>query len=85
MFLNGIRLMALARARVYLRGYKRSYSSTALVDTSVRMTLIDKLLAEEISVKCTGRILSFIFISGQPVKASKAVMSMLEIEGDLEI
>ena len=81
MFLNDIRLMALARARVYLRGYKRSYSSTALIDTSVRMTLIDKLLAEEIGVERTGRILSFIFISGQPVKAFEAVMSMFEIEG----
>jgi len=64
MFLNGIRLMALARARVYLRGYKRSYSSTALVDTGARMTLIDRLFAEEIGVECTGRILSFISISG---------------------
>ena len=76
MFLNGIRLMTLVRARVYLRGYKRSCSSTALVDTSVRMTLIDKLLAEEIGVEYTGRILSFISISGQPVKAFEAVVSM---------
>jgi len=81
MFLNGVRLTALAKERVYLRGYKRSYSSTALVDMSVRMTLIDKLLAEEIGVKCTGRILSFIFISGQHTKASEAVVSMFEIEG----
>jgi len=74
MFLNGIRLMALVIARAHLQGYKRFYSSTALVDTSVRMTLIDRLLAEEIGVKCTGRILSFISISGQPVKASEAVV-----------
>jgi predicted aspartyl protease len=80
-FLNGIRLMALIRARAHLQGYKRSYSSTALVDTGARMTLIDRLLAEEIGVECTGRILSFIFISGQPVKASEAVVSMFEIEG----
>ena len=83
MFLNGIRLMALVIARAHLQGYKRSYSSTALVDTSVRMTLIDRLLAEEMGVGCTGRILSFISISGQPVKASEAVVSMLEIEGEI--
>jgi len=83
MFLNGIRLMALARARVYLQGYKRSYSSTTLIDTSIRMTLIDKLSAEEISVECTGRLLSFISISGQLVKASEAVVWMFEIEGEI--
>jgi hypothetical protein len=64
MFLNGIRLTALSRARVHLRGYKRSYSSTALIDTSVRMTLINnKLLAEEVMLSALeGSLVSSLYL-----------------------
>ena len=70
-------------AKVKLHGRKGSYSSTALVDTGARMSLVDKSTAEHIGVEYTGRKLDFISISGHVVEASEAVVLELVLEGEL--
>ena len=73
----------MVKAEVRLKGSKQSHSSTALVDTEARMTLIDKALADHLGVEYTGRSLDFISISGHVVKSMEAVISELELEGEL--
>jgi hypothetical protein len=69
------------KAKVRLSGAKKSYSSTVLTDTGARMTLVDKSLAERIGVQYTGRTINF--VSGQVVKALEALVSELEVEGEV--
>lgn len=69
------------KAKVRLSGVKKSYSSTVLTDTGARMTLVDKSLAERIGVQYTGRTINF--VSGQVVKALEALVSELEVEGEV--
>ena len=75
--------MTLVKARVRLSGARGSYSSTALADTSARMTLIDKSLAERVGVQYTGRVIDFVSVSGHVVRALEAVVPEFEIEGEL--
>jgi hypothetical protein len=75
--------MVLVKAKVRLSGLKESFSSTVLIDTGARMTLIDRSLAERIGVQYTGRIIDFISVSGHVVRALEAVVSELEIEGEV--
>jgi hypothetical protein len=75
--------MALVKAKVTLSGAKESYSSTVLTDTGARMTLIDKSLAERMGVHYTGRKIDFVSVSGHVVKALEAVVSELEVEGEV--
>lgn len=76
--------MVLVKARVRLVGTKASYSANAvLADSGARMSLIDRLLAERVGVQHTGREISFVSISGHTVKASEAVVSELEVEGEV--
>jgi len=69
------------KAKVRLSGVKKSYSSTVLTDTGARMTLVDKSLAERIGVQYTGKTINF--VSGQVVKALEALVSELEVEGEV--
>lgn len=73
--------MVLMKAKVRLSGVKKSYSSTVLTDTGARMTLVDKSLAERIGVQYTGKTINF--VSGQVVKALEALVSELEVEGEV--
>lgn len=75
--------MVLVKAKVRLLSEKGTYSSTVLADTGARMSLVDRLLAERIGVEYTGRDINFVSISGHTVKASEAVVSELEVEGEL--
>jgi hypothetical protein len=75
--------MVLVKAKVRLSGLKEGFSSTVLIDTGARMTLIDRSLAERIGVQYTGRIIDFISVSGHVVRALEAVVSELEIEGEV--
>jgi hypothetical protein len=75
--------VVLVKARISLRGSRGFYSSTALVDTGARMTLISRVLAERVGVEYTGRVLSFISISGHVVKAFEAIIPVLEVEGEV--
>lgn len=75
--------MILVKARISLRGNKGSYSSTALVDTGARITLISSALAERVGVEYTGRVLDFTSISGHVVKALEAIVPVLEVEGEV--
>jgi hypothetical protein len=75
--------MVLVKAKVRLSGLKEGFSSTVLIDTGARMTLIDRLLAERIGVQYTGRIIDFVSVSGHVVRALEAVISELEIEGEV--
>lgn len=72
----------LVRARIKLVGARGSYSSVALADIGARMTLLDRSLAERVGVEYTGRVVSFIAISGHVVKALEAVVHELEVEGE---
>jgi hypothetical protein len=69
------------KAKVRSSGVKKSYSSTVLTDTGARMTLVDKSLAERIGVQYTGKTINF--VSGQVVKALEALVSELEVEGEV--
>ena len=73
--------MVLMKAKVRSSGVKKSYSSTVLTDTGARMTLVDKSLAERIGVQYTGKTINF--VSGQVVKALEALVSELEVEGEV--
>jgi len=73
----------LVTAKVRLVGSKGSYSSTALADSGARMSLADRSLAEQIGVEYTGREINFVSISGHTVKASEAIVSELELEGEV--
>jgi len=75
--------VTLVKARVRLSGARGSYSSTALADTSARMTLIDKSLAKRVGVQYTGRVIDFVSVSGHVVRALEAVVPEFEIEGEL--
>ena len=75
--------MTLVKARVRLSGARGSYSSTAIADTSARMTLIDKSLAKRVGVQYTGRVIDFVSVSGHVVRALEAVVPEFEIEGEL--
>jgi acid stress-induced BolA-like protein IbaG/YrbA len=46
------------------------------------MTLIDRSLAEHIGVQYTGRAIDFVSVSGHVMRASEAIVSELEIEGE---
>ena len=72
--------MVLVKARVCLKGVRKIYSSTALVDTGARMSLLDKLLAHRLGVEYTGRELSFIPVSGHRLKASEAIIPHIEVD-----
>jgi hypothetical protein len=69
------------KAKVRSSGVKKSYSSTVLTDTGARMTLVDKSLAERIGVQYTGKTINF--VSDQFVKALEALVSELEVEGEV--
>lgn len=75
--------LVLVKAKVRLLGVKDSYSSTVLADTGARMSLVDRLLAERLRVEYTGREINFVSISGHTVKALEAVVSELEVEGEV--
>jgi hypothetical protein len=75
--------MVLVKAKVRLSGVKESFSSMVLIDTGARMTLIDRSLVERIGVQYTGRIIDFVSVSGHVVRALEAVVSELEIEGEV--
>jgi len=75
--------LVLVKAKVRLTGTKGSYSSTALADTDARMSLVDRLLAEQIGLQYTGREINFVSISGHTVKASEAIVSELELEDEV--
>ena len=76
--------MILVRTRVRLVGTKASYSAnTVLADSGARMSLVDRLLAEHVGVQYTGREINFVSISGHTVKASEAIVSELEVEGEV--
>jgi hypothetical protein len=81
--IEGDEQTVLVKAKVRLSGVKESYSSAVLTDTGARMTLIDRSLAERIGVQYTGRNIDFVSVSGHVVKASEAVVSELEIEGEV--
>jgi hypothetical protein len=75
--------MVLVKAKVRLSGVKDSYSSTVLTNTGARMTLLDRSLAESVGVQYTGKTIDFISVSGHIVKASEAIISELEVEGEV--
>ena len=75
--------MVVVKARVRLSGERGSYSSTALVDTGARMTLIDRSLAERVGLWYTGRTIDFVSASGHVVKALEAVVPEFEVEGEV--
>ena len=71
-------------AMVGLKGRKNTYSTnTALSDSGVRMSLIDKSLAEYIGVEYTNREINFISISGHSIKALEAIIPEVEVEGEV--
>jgi len=76
--------MVLVKARVRLLGTKATYSAnTVLADNGARMSLVDRLLAERVGVQYTGREINFVSVSGHAVKASEAIVSELEVEGEV--
>jgi len=75
--------MTLVKAKIRLKGTRDRYSTTALVDTGARMTLIDKSVADLVGVELTGREIDFVSVSGHMLRASEAVLREFEIEGEL--
>jgi predicted aspartyl protease len=47
--------MGIFRTRVSLKGMRGSKDCIALISTGVAMTVIDRSLAENVGVTCTGR------------------------------
>jgi len=79
-----VKHMVLVKARVRLLGTKASHSAnTVLADSGARMSLVDRHLAEHVGVQYTGRDINFVSISGHTVKASEAIVSELEVEGEV--
>jgi predicted aspartyl protease len=79
-----VKQMVLVKARVRLLGTKATYSAnTVLADSGARMSLVDRLLAERVGVQYTGREINFVSVSGHAVKASEAIVSELEVEGEV--
>ena len=73
----------LVKAKVRLLGVKDSYSSIVLIDSGARMSLLDKALAEKLGVEYTGREIGFISISGHTVKGLEAILSQIDVEGEV--
>jgi len=73
----------LVKAKVRLLGVKDSYSSIVLIDSGARMSLLDKALAEKLGVEYTGREIDFISISGHTVKGLEAILSQIDVEGEV--
>jgi len=71
------------KAEVKLLGSKESYSSTVLVDSGARMSLLDKHLAQKMGVEYTGREINFLSISGHTVKGLEAIIPKIEVEGEV--
>jgi len=73
--------VAVVKAAVRLPGSKGSYAtSSALVDTRDRMTIVDRGLAEYIGVEYTGRKLSLISVSGHRIEALEALVPEFILE-----
>jgi len=73
--------MAVVKAAVRLLGSKGSYAtSSALVDTGARMTIVDRGLAEYIGVEYIGRKLSPVLVSGHRIEAIEALISEFVLE-----
>lgn len=75
--------MGITKARVVLKGKKNKYSSTALVDTGARMSLIDESIANHVGVEPTGRKIEFMSVSGQKVQALEGIVYEFRIEEEL--
>ena len=73
----------LVKARVRLLGVKDSYSSTVLIDSGARMSLLDKILAEKLGVEYTGREINFVSISGHAVRGLEAILPQINVEGEV--
>jgi len=75
--------MTVVKATVRLLGLKSSYvASSALVDTGIRMTLVDRGLAEYIGVEYTGRKLSPVSMSGHRIEAVEALIPEFVLENE---
>ena len=83
MFKSYSEVVMLVKAKVRLSGMKDSYSSTVLIDSGARMSLLDKVLAEKLGVEYTGRKVNFISISGHTVKGLEAILSQIDVEGEV--
>ena len=73
--------MAIVRARVIVRGFRRSSEEIALVDTNVIATFIDRKLAEEIGVKPIGRRIKPV-IDKHELMGELAIVESLTVEGE---
>ena len=73
----------LVKARVRLLGVKDSYSSTVLIDSGARMSLLDKILAEKLGVEYTGREINFVSISGHAARGLEAILPQINVEGEV--
>lgn len=71
----------MVKAKVELKGTRGGYKAdNVLVDTGVRMSIMDVSLAENIGVEYTGREIDFISISGHKLKAKEAIIKELRVE-----
>jgi len=78
----GSEIVMLVKANVRFWGLKDSYSSTVLVDSGARMSLLDRILAEKLGVEYTGREINFTSISGHTVKGLEAIVPKIDLEGE---
>jgi len=73
----------LVTAEVRPVGSKGSHSSTALADSGATMSLADGSFAKRIGVEYTGREINFVSVLGHTAKVSEAIVSELELEGEV--
>jgi len=72
----------IVKAKVVLKGSKRSEECVALVDTGAIMTVVDENLAELIGVTYTGRKRSLMSATGHKLEGEIAIVRELTVEDE---
>lgn len=70
------------RAKFRIIGFNKSVEGVALVDTGASLTLLDKSIAEEISVKYVGRRVRIVTADCHEVEAELAIVDRLVVEDE---
>jgi len=74
--------VVIVKARVVVKGFRKSVEEVALVDTGSTYTLIDRVFAREIGVKTVDRRVNLIVADGHEVIGDLAVINELMVENE---
>ena len=75
--------MGIFRTRVSLKGMRGSKDCIALIGTGVAMTVIDRILAENVGVTYTGRRRSLVSATGHKLEGEVAIVRELVVEDEV--